>query len=87
MQNQRKVLPTLMQTTLTRWLPIRQALAEKSNSPPTVRAGAAELVGIAMGGCGPTGTTTTRRTSTIYRDQLALDMYDSKNHDLVCEDW
>jgi len=32
---------------------------------------------------GPTGGTTTGQTSTIYTGQLALDMYDSKNHDLV----
>src|SRR5215471_9707195 len=31
---------------------------------------------------GPAGTTT-GQTSTIYTGQLALDMYDSKNHDLV----
>lgn len=33
---------------------------------------------------GPGGsTTTTGQTSTIYKGQLALDMYDSANHDLV----
>lgn len=32
---------------------------------------------------GPTGATTTGQTSTIYTGQLALDMYDSQNHDLV----
>jgi len=33
---------------------------------------------------GPGGTTTTTgQTSTIYKGQLALDMYDSANHDLV----
>jgi Domain of unknown function (DUF4136) len=32
---------------------------------------------------GPAGATTTGQTSTIYTGQLALDMYDSKNHDLV----
>ena len=32
---------------------------------------------------GPTGATTSGQTSTIYTGQLALDMYDSKNHDLV----
>jgi Domain of unknown function (DUF4136) len=32
---------------------------------------------------GPTSTTTTGQTSTIYIGQLALDMYDPANHDLV----
>jgi hypothetical protein len=32
---------------------------------------------------GPTSTTTTGQTSTIYVGQLALDMYDSAHHDLV----
>jgi hypothetical protein len=32
---------------------------------------------------GPGGTTTTGQTTTIYTGQLALDMYDSTNHDLV----
>jgi hypothetical protein len=32
---------------------------------------------------GPTGVTTSGQTSTIYTGQLALDMYDSKNHDLI----
>lgn len=32
---------------------------------------------------GPTGGTVTGQTSTIYTGQLALDMYDSTNHDLV----
>lgn len=31
----------------------------------------------------PTGGTTVGQTSTIYNGQLVLDMYDSKNHDLV----
>jgi len=35
------------------------------------------------GGGGMTSSTTTGSTSTIYTGQLALDMYDSKNHDLV----
>ena len=32
---------------------------------------------------GPSSTTTTGQTSTIYIGQLAIDMYDTKNHDLV----
>ncbi|WP_047498156.1 DUF4136 domain-containing protein [Terriglobus sp. TAA 43] len=32
---------------------------------------------------GPSGGMTTGQTSTIYTGQLALDMYDSKDHDLV----
>jgi hypothetical protein len=32
---------------------------------------------------GPSSTTTTGQTSTIYVGQLAIDMYDSANHDLV----
>ena len=35
------------------------------------------------GGGGMTSSTTTGTTSTIYTGQLALDMYDSKGHDLV----
>ncbi len=86
MQNsRRKDCLKLIAIMLTSTLGIRLELARSSSSRPTIRTGDMAEAGIGEDGTvGPGGmSTTTGQTSTIYIGQLALDMYDSANHDLV----